>query len=162
MKIASGSASAIAWGYTTAGSSTAVTKGIIGVEAALPPQYESGAKWLANKGTYSTARGMVDVNGRPLWNITEAWPTMSNGMSPSLLGYPILKSQFMPDIAGDAYAMLFGDFKGYQIVDRVGLSIEVFREVLGLQDLVVVYARKRVGGQLMRPWMVKALKCAAS
>lgn len=162
MKIVSGSASAIAWGTTTAGSSTAVTKGIIAVEAALPPQYEAGAKWLANKGTYSTARGMVDSNGRPLWNITEAWPTLANGMSPTLLGYPILKSQFMPDIAGDSYPMLFGDFKSYTIADRVGLSIEVFREVLGLQDLVVVYARKRVGGQLVRPWMLKALKCAAS
>jgi HK97 family phage major capsid protein len=106
-------------------------------------------------------RAMTDTTGRPLWNITEAWPTLSNGMSPTLLGYPVLKSQFMPDIAASAYPVLFGDFKAYTIVDRVGLSIEVFREVLGLQDLVVIYARKRVGGALLRPWMIKDLYVGA-
>ena len=40
----------------------------------------------------------------------------------------------------------------------MGLSIEVLREVAALRDMVVVYARKRTGGQLVKDWMVKAMK----
>jgi HK97 family phage major capsid protein len=57
--------------------------------------------------------------------------------------------------------MAFGDMKGYYIADRVGLSIEVFREVFGLRDLVVMYARKRLGAALLQPWRLKLLKIAA-
>jgi HK97 family phage major capsid protein len=50
--------------------------------------------------------------------------------------------------------------KGYYIADRVGLSIEIFREVLGLRDIVAVYARKRLGGPLLQPWRLKNMKCS--
>ena len=149
------------WGSTVNTTSAGVTTGLVGLEAALPPQYESGAKFLANKATYAAYRGLTSTTGVPLWNANDAWPNFANGMAARLLGYPILKSQFMPDIAASAYPMLFGDFKGYFIADRVGLSIEVLREIVALQDMVVIYARKRLGGQLVKPWMLKALYCSA-
>jgi HK97 family phage major capsid protein len=52
--------------------------------------------------------------------------------------------------------------KGYYIADRIGLSVEVFRETLAARDQVLVYMRKRVGGQLVHYWRMKALKVAAS
>lgn len=156
MQILSGSAGAVAWGLSaTAG--TAST-GIIGVEAALPPQYENGAKWFGNKNTYAALRGLTDTQTRPLWNAGDSWPNMANGYAPTLLGYDLIKNMFMPSIGATARPLGLGNLQGYFIADRVGMSIEVLREVAALRDMVVVYARKRVGGQLVKDWMVKLMK----
>ena len=162
MYVPSGYSAAVAWGTTTSGSSGAPTTGIIAMDSYLPPQYEANAKWVANKATLAALRVVADSQARPVWNINDQWPNFANGQSMSLLGYPILKSQWMPDIGANTYPMLLGDLRGYYIVDRVGLSIEVLREVRALRGEVVVYARKRVGGQLVHDWRVKDLKCAAS
>jgi HK97 family phage major capsid protein len=162
MLVNSGHASALTWGAANA-PSAGVTKGILGIETALPPQYEMGAKWYANKSTYSAVRALSDTQQRPLWQTTDA-PGLTNyvrGLPQTLLGYGVEKSQFLPDIAANSKPMLFGDLKGYYIADRVGLSIEVFREVLGLRDLVAIYARKRVGAGLLQPWRAKILQIAA-
>jgi HK97 family phage major capsid protein len=160
MYVASGAAAAILWG-SAATPSAAVTKGILGLEGALPPQYETNAKWYANKRTYSSIRGICDAESRPLWQTTDA-PGLTNyvrGLPATLLGYDVQKSQFVPDIDTNTYPLVFGDMKGYYIADRVGLSIEVFREVLGLRDLVAIYARKRLGAALLQPWRLKDMKC---
>jgi HK97 family phage major capsid protein len=64
--------------------------------------------------------------------------------------------------AADAYAVLYGDMRGYYIADRVGMSIEVLRELKALQDKVVIYSRKRVGAQLVHDWRLKSMKLATS
>lgn len=162
MVVNSGHATALTWG-ASATPSTAATKGLLGLEAALPPQYEMGAKWYANKSTYSSIRALTDKDERPLWQTTDA-PGLTNyvrGLPQTLLGYPVEKSQFLPDLAASSLSVVFGDLRGYTIADRTGLSIEVFREVMGLRDLVAIYARKRTGGALLRPWQLKVLKTAA-
>lgn len=160
MYITSGTSAKIDWGYVTAASGTPA-KGILGVEAALPPQYENGAKWMANKSVYANIRAFTDTTGRPLWTEATQFPNFTTGRPASLLGYETLKNQFMPSIGADALVLALGDFQGYYIADRVGLGIEVFREVQGLRDNVVIYARKRVGGQLVHDWKVKLLKLAS-
>jgi HK97 family phage major capsid protein len=138
--------------------------GIIDTEAALPPQYETGAKWYANKKSYARLRSLnAGTATLPQWGLGDAWPNYANGMQASLLGYGIVKNQFMPDYgASPSYpVMALGDMKGYYIADRVGISVEVFREVYGLRDQVVVYARKRTGGQLVHYWKMKFLTMTA-
>lgn len=140
----------IAWGGTTTG--------VIGVEAQLPPQYENGARWYGNKTTFAAIRAInAGTTTLPQWSLGDAYPNYSNGMSPSLLGYGIQKNQFIPAIATGNEYLALGDLKGYYIVDRVGLSVEVFREVYGLRDQVVVYMRKRTGGDLVHYWRMKVL-----
>jgi HK97 family phage major capsid protein len=144
----------IAWGGATAVPGT----GIIGMEANLPPQYEAGAKWYANKFTYAAIRGInAGTTTVPQWSLGDSYPNYSNGMSPSLLGYSIAKNQFLGNPATAVKYLMFGDLSGYYIVDRVGLSVEVFREVYGLRDQVVVYMRKRTGGQLVHYWKMRTL-----
>ena len=152
--ILSGSSGALAWGSKTTG--------IIGVEAALPPQYEQGAKWYGNKGTYAGIRAInAGTATLPQWSLGDSWPNYANNYNASLLGYNIVKNQFMPDVAASSVPLVLGDMKGYYIADRVGLSVEVFREVYGLRDQVVVYARKRTGGQLVHYWKMKNLSITA-
>lgn len=150
-KITTGSTT-IAWGAAATYPGT----GLIGMEASLPPQYESGAKWWGNKFTYAAIRGLnAGTTTLPQWSLGDSYPNYSNGMSPSLLGYGIAKNQFMGNPATAVNYLSFGDMSGYYIVDRVGLSVEVFREVYGLRDQVVVYMRKRVGGQLVHYWKLR-------
>ena len=146
----------VATGSTTATWGTATT-GIIGMEALTPPQYEPNAKWYANKKTFAAIRAInAGTATLPQWSLGDAYPNYSNGMNPSLLGYSLAKNQFMPDLAAATTGWLaLADMSGYYIVDRVGLSVEVFREVYGLRDQVVVYMRKRTGGQLVHYWKAK-------
>jgi len=161
MYVPSGTSAAVTWGGSV---STAfdTAYGLLGVEAVLPPQYESGAKWYFNKATKAKIRALQDANARPLWSTGDTYPSMANGYQATLLGYPFQSAQFIADVASNSLSVVFGDLQGYYIADRVGLSVEVFREIRGLKDEVVLYARKRVGGQLVHPWKVKLLKAAAS
>lgn len=138
--------------------------GITGIEGDLPPQYEGGAKWYAGKKTYSAIRQINAGTSSALqWALGDAYPSYANNYSASLLGYGIQKNQFMPAAGTNGnYPLAFGDMKGYYIADRVGLSVEVFREVYGLRDQVVVYMRKRTGGQLVKYWTMRYLKLGAS
>lgn len=164
MKVVSGVSAAVTWGGLASGTTGTEdpTKGLLGMENALPPQYESGAKWYGAKGFFAAVRALHDLQKRPLWQQSDGmYQAWVNGYPPTLLGYPIAKSQFIAALGASSYSALFGDMKGYFVIDRVGLSIEVLRELRALRGEVVVYARKRVGGQLVRPWMLKAL-CAST
>ncbi len=136
--------------------------GILGLESKLPAQYDARAKWLFNKATKNVIAGLVDTTGRALWNQEQQYPNFAAGYPPTLLGKPVMVSEFMPDIAANAYPILFGDFSGYFIVDRVGLSVEVYRETYADMDKVLIYMRKRVGGDALYPWQIKAMKVAAT
>jgi HK97 family phage major capsid protein len=151
------------WGNKILTGSTTVTwgtgtTGILGVETQLPPQYENNAKWFASKATYAAIRALnAGTATLPQWSLGDAYPNYSNGMSSALLGYSNLKNQFVTSVTNAVQFLYLGDMSGYYIADRVGLSVEVFREVYGLRDQVVVYMRKRTGGQLVQYWKVKAL-----
>lgn len=154
-RILSGASDQVAWGTATTG--------LIGMEAALPPQYEPGAKWFASKLTYAAIRAInAGTATLPQWSLGDAWPNYANNYQASLLGYGIEKNQFMPAISGTTYPVAFGNMKGYFIADRVGLSVEVNPYVYQLRDQVVIYMRKRVGGQLVRSWAMKFLKSNGS
>ena len=94
--------------FLTWGSTTGAVAGVIGVESQLPPQYENGAKWYATKGTYASLRQLnAGTATLPQWSLGDAWPNYSNNYQASLLGYQIVKNQFMPSAAtGNSYMAL--------------------------------------------------------
>lgn len=155
-EIFTGSSGALAWGSATGGT------GIRGVETALPPQYESGAKWFAAKSTYGAAR---DINAGtatlPQWSLGESYPNYANGYQANLLGYPTVKNQFMPTVSSGTTnqtpVMALGDLSSYWIADRVGFSVEVNPWIYQDRDQVLVYMRMRTGGQLVEYWKMKFL-----
>lgn len=155
-EIFTGSSGALAWGTAAGGT------GIRGIETALPPQYENGAKWYATKATYGAAR---DINAGtatlPQWSLGESYPNYANGYQASLLGYPTQKNQFMDSIAtgttNQTPVMALGNLDGYWIADRVGFSVEVNPWIYQDRDQVLIYMRMRTGGQLVEYWKMKFL-----
>jgi len=157
-EIFTGSSGALAWGS----GATATATGIMGLEGVLPPQYENGAKWYAQKRTYSGVRSLnVGTSNQPIWFSDDQYPNARNGYNAQLLGYPVVKNQFMDSIStatsSQTPCMALGDLGGYYIADRVGFSVEVNPWLYQARDQVLIYLRKRVGGQLVEYWKMKFL-----
>ena len=58
--------------------------------------------------------------------------------------------------------MIYGDFGGYMIVDRVGMTIErITDSTLMGTNKVAVFARRRLGGQVIEPWRFACQKISA-
>ena len=57
----------------------------------------------------------------------------------------------MEDIAANATPIMFGDFSGYRIVDRLSLSVMVNPYSLATQGMTRFHATRRVGGRMLQP-----------
>lgn len=161
MYVPSGVSAAVTWVGTSVGTAE-TNEGFVGTERALPPQYEQGAKWYGHKDVFAQARGLVDTTGRPVWLPADQFANASNGYQPTIFGYPIVRDNFVPVPAASSYSVILGNLQGYLAPQRVGISVEVLRELKALRGLVVVYARARFGGELAYDWQVKLMKLATS
>jgi HK97 family phage major capsid protein len=120
----------------------------------LKGAYRQNAHWVMNGLTLAKVRKLKDSSNRFLWE-----PGIS-GQQQTLLGYPILECDDMPDVAAEALPIAFGDFRaGYKIVDR---TVMVLRNPYTNIPHVNFYARKRVSGALVDSNAIKVLKMAAA
>ncbi|WP_042244441.1 phage major capsid protein [Paracoccus sp. PAMC 22219] len=144
-------------GFVTTGLSgnfaaTAPMDCLIDLIYALGAEYRNNASFLMNSKTAARVRKMKDADGRFLW--TDA---LSVGQVPQLLGYPVMISEDMPDIATSSFSIAFGDFRAaYTIVERPDLR--VLRDPFSAKPHVLFYATKRVGGGVTDFRAVKLLR----
>jgi len=131
--------------------------GLVNLRYGVARQYRQGAVWIMNDATAGVVAGMLDGTGRPLWqpSVTEAEPDR-------LLGYPVLTDEAMPDIAANAFPVIFGNLLGYQIADRIGMSVLRDETTHAEEDIVKFVFRRRLGGQVNRTWAFAVQKVAAS
>ena len=82
----------------------------------------------------------------------QAGMSLENGVPNTILGYPYVEASDMPDIAGNAFPVIFGDFnRAYLIVDRVALAVLRDPFTQATTGNVRYIARRRVGGQVIQP-----------
>src|ERR1043166_388867 len=156
--------SAWAWtklGYVATGAagafdSAAPVDAIVDLVYALKAGYRQNATFVMNRKTRAAVRKLKASTGHYLW----APPATANTRA-SLLTYPVIEAEEMPDIAANAYAIAFGDFRrGYLVVDRAG--VRVLRDPFSAKPYVLFYTTKRVGGGVQDFDAIKLLKFAAS
>lgn len=128
---------------------------LIGMFHSIATTYAQSGVWMMNRNTLGTIRQWKDGNGRYL-----VLDPISNGAPSTLLGRPIVEMPDMDDVAADAFPILFGDFSGYRIIDRVGLSTLRDPFSLATKGQVRFHARKRVGADLTHPDRFIKLKVA--
>ena len=76
------------------------------------------------------------------------------------MGFAVAESEDMPEIAANATAIAFGDFRaGYLVVDRVG--VRVLRDPYSAKPYVLFYTTKRVGGGVQNFEAIKLVKFSA-
>jgi HK97 family phage major capsid protein len=123
---------------------------------ALDAGYRANATFVMNSKTAGAVRKMKDGDGRFLWS-----DSLAAGEPARLMGYPVLVAEDMPDIAANAHAIAFGDFRaGYTIAERPDLR--VLRDPFSAKPNVLFYATKRVGGDVSDFRAIKLLKFSAS
>ncbi|VVD74547.1 phage major capsid protein [Pandoraea commovens] len=139
------------------GSAAAITSdGIIDLVYDLPSAFTGNARFTMNRNTQRLVRKLKDGQGNYLWQ-----PTYVAGQPSTLAGYPLTEVPDMPDVAANATPVLFGDFKQtYLIIDRIG--VRVLRDQYTNKPYVLFYTTKRVGGGLLNPEPMRAMKIAAS
>lgn len=123
---------------------------------ALRPAYRQGASFVMNSTTLARIRKFKTDDGAFLWQ-----PSLAAGQPATLLGYPVVEAEDMPDIASDSLSIAFGNFRaGYLIAERSATSI--LRDPFTNKPFVHFYATKRVGGQVMNSEAIKLMKFSAS
>lgn len=123
---------------------------------ALPTVVAQNGAWLMNRKTMSTVRKWKDGEGRYL-----VVDPISASAATTLLGRPIVEATDMPDVAANAYPIMFGDLSGYRIVDRIDLQTLRDPYTLAGVGQVRIHARKRVGADITNPDRFVKLKVAA-
>ncbi|QHQ34552.1 phage major capsid protein [Algicella marina] len=129
---------------------------IVDLVYALGAQYRANATFVMNSKTAGAVRKMKDADGRFLWS-----DGIAAGEPARLMGYPVLIAEDMPDIAADATAIAFGDFRaGYTVAERPDLRI--LRDPFSAKPHVLFYATKRIGGDVSDFAAIKLLRFATS
>jgi HK97 family phage major capsid protein len=129
---------------------------LIDLVQSLRAPYRQGAAFVMNSATLSVIRKFKTADGAFLWQ-----PALSEGRTDTLLGYPVIESEDMPDIAANALAIAFGNFRaGYLIAERAETAI--LRDPFTRKPFVHFYAVKRVGGGVTNSEAIKLMKFAAS
>ncbi|MGX5732821.1 phage major capsid protein [Bosea thiooxidans] len=122
---------------------------------ALKAGYRQNAAFVMNRKTQALIRKFKDSTGSYLWQ-----PPASVGAPATLLGFPLVEAEDMPNIANNAISIAFGDFRrGYLVVDRAG--VRILRDPYSAKPYVLFYTTKRVGGGVQDFAAIKGLKFAA-
>ena len=135
---------------------TITSDGLIDLIYDLPSAFTANATFAMNRKTQGTVRKLKDGQGNYLWQ-----PSLVAGQPATLGGFPLQDVAAIPDVAANATAVLFGDFKQtYTVYDRVG--VRVLRDPFTNKPYVQFYTTKRVGGGVHNPEPMRALKIAAA
>jgi len=123
---------------------------------ALKAGYRQNAHFVMNRRTEAAIRKLKDADGNYIWT-----PPASAGARATVMNFPVVDVEEMPDIGPGETAIAFGDFaRGYLIVDRQG--IRILRDPYSSKPYVLFYTTKRVGGGVHDFDAIKLVKFAAS
>lgn len=118
--------------------------------------YLLNGKWVTRRTVIAAIRKFkTSTTLEYIWQ-----PGLQLGQPDKLLGYPIVIAEDMPAIAANSLSMAFGDWSGYQIVDRLG--VRVLRDPFTSKPYVRFYTTKRTGGGVIDFEAIKLIKFAAS
>jgi HK97 family phage major capsid protein len=123
---------------------------------ALKAGYRQNATFVMNRKVQSIFRKFKDSTGNYLWS-----PPATAGGRATLMNYPVVEAEDMPDMATDSFALAVGDFRrGYLVVDRQGMRI--LRDPYSAKPYILFYTTKRVGGGIQDFDAIKLLKFGVS
>lgn len=130
---------------------------IIKMTYELPAMYRAAAAFALNGRTAGLLRVLKDTTGQFLWQTA-----VVAGQPDRFLGYPVIEMPDMDDVAANAFPIIFGDFSGYRIVDRLAMTMLVDPYSKAVQKKTVIHATRRVGGRVIMPAKFRKLKISTT
>lgn len=129
---------------------------LIDLVHALRAPYRQGATWVMNSNTIAAVRKFKDTTGDFIWK-----PGLLDGQSSTLLGYPVVEVDAMPDIGANSLSIGFGQFQSAYVIAERG-DTAVLRDPYSNKPFVHFYATRRVGGALMNSEALKLMRFSAT
>jgi HK97 family phage major capsid protein len=123
---------------------------------ALRAPYRQGAVWVMNSNTISVIRKFKDTTRDFIWK-----PGLLDGQAATLLGYPVIEVDAMPDIGANSLSIGFGQFRSAYVVAERG-ETAVLRDPYSNKPFVHFYATRRVGGALVNSEALKLMRFSAT
>lgn len=120
---------------------------------AQPATYRNQGVWAMNGTTLAAVMKLKDGQGNYLWQ-----PSYQTGQPVTILGRPVLEVLDMPDIAANAFPILYGDFSGYRIVDRLSLTMLVDPYTRAVNKQTRYHSTRRLGARVLMPAKFRKLK----
>jgi len=148
-------------GYIASGASGAFPSSnpsdvLVDLIYAVKAGYRQNGVFVMNRKTQSAIRKFKDTTGNYLWQ-----PPATVGGKATLMTFPVIEAEDMPDIAPNSLSIAFGDFyRGYLVVDRTGVT--VLRDPYTAKPYVLFYTTKRVGGGVQDFDAIKLMKFTVS
>lgn len=142
--------------FTTAGSNVISMDDLHDIEGKQKTAYRRNSAWYMPREIQTVVKKLKDNENNYLWQ-----PSNILGQPATLKGYPVRElAELDTSIAVDnAEVAIFGDLRGYSIVDRAGT--EVSRDPYSSYPSVLMRLKKRSGGGLTKGEMIKILKIKA-
>ena len=129
---------------------------LIDLVHSLRSPYRQGAAWVMNSNTISVIRKFKDSTGDFIWR-----NGLQEGEASTLLGYPVVEVDAMPDMAANSLSIGFGQFRSAYVIAERG-ETAVLRDPYSNKPFVHFYATRRVGGALVNSEALKLMRFSAS
>lgn len=123
----------------------------------LEEAYRKNAVWLVSNDAYLKLRKITSHNGIPLWH-----NQLEKEAPETLLGYPVLVSNYLDSVVPGSRPVLFGDFSYYWIGERGKRVIKRLVECYANQGQVAFITSERVDAKLVLPEAIKCLEVQAA
>ena len=133
---------------TNSGSGTALTaNGLLDLMYDIKSDYMNNARFVMNRGTFGAILKLEDTEGQKIFVNSMSYV---GGAPSTILGKPYVLAEDMPDVAGSAKPVAYGDFsRAYTVVDRVNMSVMRDPYSSATSGNIRYIARRRVGGAVV-------------
>lgn len=120
---------------TAGGTASFAVADLYTVEQALAPRFRPNAQWIANRAIFNRVRQFDTQGGASIWteSLNVGLPNTPRGNTGyNLLGYPANEASVMATAltTGTSIAV-FGDYRQFLIVDRIGMDVELVPHLFG-------------------------------
>ena len=120
---------------------------VIKLYFSVKPKYRKHGSWLMNDETALKLRTLKDSDGNYLWNANDN----------TILGKPVVISEFMPNAETGKKPILFGDFSFYWIVRRSGVTVRPITELFAKWHQIGYLAHDYHDGLLSNKEAIKTI-----
>jgi HK97 family phage major capsid protein len=134
-----------ATGTVAAGTAAFTVANAYALIEALPPRFRPNAVFVGNLAQYNRIRQFDTAGGANLWvqNLTQGVGNDATGnVGATLLGKPAYESSVMASVlTAGSKLLIFGDFRYFLIVDRIGMTVELVPHLFGATNQRPIGAR---------------------
>lgn len=142
----------------TSAAATAITSDeLIDLQMQVKQRFQGACSWIMSNNTFKAIRKLKNAEGDYLMN-----RDLTNEFSWNLLGKKVYVSDAMPDIAGGAVPIFYGDFSGLYVKLAEDVNVQVLKERYAEEHVVGVIAWAEIDSKIIEEQKIAKLTMKAA